>query len=184
MRQHRRAWIIATLLALSSAGGAQAGQICNSATHEKYGETRAFFKDVAAGCDANLRCYVVSHVPDKGQGYQYLQQMRLQRTAPGAPLDLQFVSVDPMANASLRFALSVDDKAWSLSPSFALTANSANEYRVTDQVLTDVLAERIRNGRRATWLYMSDEGAPHAARFGLRGANDAMAWMACMQGKK
>ena len=97
-------------LSVLGAGAANAAEICNARTFQKYGETRAFFQDVIAGCDKDKNCYAATHVADNGQGYAYRQQIRVRRNAGEPTNRLFFVGVDPMPAAKGQFSISVDDK--------------------------------------------------------------------------
>ena len=170
--------IAAGFLGVQSAGAAE---ICKAKTFEKYDETRAFFRDVIAGCDKDRNCYAATHVADNGQGYAYRQQLRVRRNLGAPTYRLFFVGVDPMPAPKGQFAISVDDKAWTLAADTALTPQSGNEFELYDLKLADMMVARLRMGKEAAWLYPSDKGGTYVARFGVRGMNDALKWVACMQ---
>jgi len=176
--------LIAALAAgVLSAQNADAAVICKAKTFQKYGETRAFFQDVIAGCDKAKNCYAATHVADNGQGYAYRQQIRVRRNFGEPTNRLFFVGVDPMPAAKGQFSISVDDRAWTLSAETALTPQSGNEFELFDLKVADKMVAMIRGGKEAAWLYPTDSGGAYVARFGVRGMNSALKWVACMQSR-
>ena len=176
--------IAALGLVALSAQGAGAAQICKAKTFQKYGETRAFFHDVIAGCDKAKNCYAATHVADTGQGYAYRQQIRVRRNFGEPTNRLFFVGVDPMPAAKGDFAISVDDRAWTLSAETALTPQSGNEFELYDLKVADRMVAMIRGGKDMAWRYPTETGGAYVARFGVRGMNAALKWTTCMQARK
>ena len=176
--------ITALVVSVLSAGAANASEICKAKTFQKYGETRAFFQDVIAGCDTNKNCYAATHVADNGQGYAYRQQIRVRRNFGEPTNRLFFVGVDPMPASKGQFSISVDDQAWTLSAETALTPQSGNEFELYDLKVADRMVAMIRGGKEVSWLYPTETGGTHVARFGVRGMNAALKWTACMQARK
>ena len=176
--------VAALAIGALGAGAVNAAVICKATTFQKYGETRAFFQDVIAGCDKAKNCYAATHVADNGQGYAYRQQIRVRRNYGEPIYRLFFVGVDPMPAAKGQFSISVDDKAWTLSAETALTPQSGNEFELYDLKVADRMVAMIRGGKEVAWLYPTENGGAHVARFGVRGMNNALKWVACMQAKK
>jgi hypothetical protein len=176
--------IVTLAMSVLGAGAVNAAEICKAKTFQKYGETRAFFQDVIAGCDKAKNCYAATHVADNGQGYAYRQQIRVRRNAGEPTNRLFFVGVDPMPAAKGQFSISVDDKAWTLSTETALTPQSGNEFELFDLKVADQMVAMIRGGKEVAWLYPTENGGAHVARFGVRGMNDALKWTTCMQTQK
>lgn len=174
----------ALVLCVLSAGTANATEICKAKTFQKYGETRAFFQDVIAGCDKDRNCYAATHVADNGQGYAYRQQIRVRRNFGEPTNRLFFVGVDPMPAPQGQFSIGLDDKAWTLSTETALTPQSGNEFELFDLKVADRMVAMIRGGKEVSWLYPTEKGGTHVARFGVRGMNDALKWTTCMQKQK
>lgn len=175
-----RGWIAATaaLMAMCGAGEAAAEQVCGASVHARFGETRAYFRDVLGACRPDGYCSAVVALTDDG-GAQYRQQLRVARPAPGAPYQVEFVAVSPSpAGDGGPMSLTVGRRHTPLTGAIA-TTQSVNEYRVTDQALADDIVSRVQAARGANWTYQSVAG-PSTAPFPLRGMTAALNWIECM----
>ncbi len=168
---------IATTVFLLSAGAAQAADRCGAQTHMRFGETRAYFGDTLAACRPDGYCSAVVALPDPSGQAVYRQQLRVARPSPGADHLVELVAANPMPVAgSMRFTTpgqTVDPGPW-LVP----TSPGANEFRVSDPILTRSLVSGLRRQRIARWTYLSD-GGPVEAYFSLRGMTAALNWIDC-----
>lgn len=169
-----------TLLALGAAAApALANPACLAQTHTRFGETRAYFQDVLGACRPDGYCSAVIALADPSGQTAALQQLRIARPTPGAPYQLELSATTPMPvnpHSGLRFT--VARQTTDLDRMVLPTA--LNEYRVTDQAVTDRLVSQLRAARNARWKYDSDEGGTHTAIFPLRGVTAALTWIDCM----
>ncbi len=167
----------ATVAALLSAGAAQATDRCGATTHMRYGETRAYFSDVLAACRPDGYCSAVVALPDPSGQAAWRHQLRIARPTPGADYLVELAATDPMPVAGvMRFTTpgqTVDPGPW-LVP----TSPGANEYRVSDPILTRSLVSGLRRQRIARWNYQSADG-PAEAYFSLMGMTAAINWIDC-----
>jgi hypothetical protein len=168
---------IATTVLLLSAGAVQAADRCGAQTHMRFGETRAYFGDTLAACRPDGYCSAVVALPDPSGQAVYRQQLRVARPSPGADHLVELVAANPMPVASpMRFTTpgqTVDPGPW-LVP----TSPGANEFRVSDPILTRSLVSGLRRQRIARWTYPSADG-PVEAYFSLRGMTAALNWIDC-----
>lgn len=164
------------------AGGAAADQ-CGAQTHRRFGETRAYFQDVLAACRPDGYCSVVGEVADPTRQAAYRQQFRIARPAPGAPHQVQFAATDPMpADDAAPMALAFAATAFDVTNHFT-TTGAVNEYRITDQPMTDSVVGELKKARTVRWTYQSPAG-PAGATFPLNGLTAALAWIDCMGSSK
>lgn len=172
--------LAATAALLLSAGAVQAGDRCGAQTHMRFGETRAYFSDTLAACRPDGYCSAVVAIADPSGAAAYRHQLRVARPSPGADHQVELVAVEPMpADGAMRFTLpgqTVDPGPW-LVP----TSPGANEYRVSDPILTRSLVSGLRRQRIARWNYRSADG-PAEAYFSLRGMTAALDWIDCRGG--
>lgn len=170
-----------TLTALAfAAGTAAAADRCGAATHMRYGETRAYFGDTLAACRRDGYCSVVVALADTSGNAVYRQQLRVARPRPGADHVVELVAANPMpVSGTMHFTMpgqTVDPGPW-LAP----TSPGANEFRVSDPILTRSLVSGLRRQRIARWSYRSASG-PVDAYFSLRGLTAALNWIDCRGG--
>lgn len=170
-----------TLTALVlSAGAAAAADRCGANTHMRYGETRAYFGDTLAACRRDGYCSVVVALADPSGNAVYSQQLRVARPRPGADHVVELVAANPMpVRGAMNFTMpgqTVDPGPW-LVP----TSPGANEFRVSDPILTRSLVSGLRRQRIARWNYRSVSGQAEAY-FSLRGMTAALNWIDCRGG--
>jgi hypothetical protein len=171
-----------SVLAAFGAGSAAAEPVCGATTHIRFGETRAYFQDVLAACRPTGYCSVVGEVADPTHAAAFRQQLRVARPAPGAPYQVQFAATDPMpADDAAPMALAFAGTGFDLSDHFAAT-DSANEYRIADQMTADSVVGELKKARTVRWTYQSPAG-PAAATFPLNGLTAALDWIDCMGAK-
>ncbi|KAF0183027.1 MAG: hypothetical protein IV086_02180 [Hyphomonadaceae bacterium] len=177
-----RGWIAATaaLMAMCGAGEAAAEQVCGARVHARFGETRAYFRDVLGACRPDGYCSAVVALTDDG-GAAYRQQLRVARPASGAAYQVEFVAVSPMpAGDGQPMTLAFGREALGLTGSIDRSApNAANEYRVTSDTLAVDLVNRMKKARETRWTYTSVAGVA-TAPFPLRGMTAALIWIDCM----
>lgn len=168
----------AAALLAAFASTASAAEVCGAATHVRYGETRAYFQDVLAACPKDRPCSFVSAQRNPQAPLGESHTLRVLLPKAGAPLDLALVSVLDRVDPADAGVLSWGAERLSLKGRMAVRDNVVNEYWLSD---ADADARRlIQQAREATWTYASLDGAPSTARFNLRGATRALAWMECM----
>jgi hypothetical protein len=161
------------------AGEAAADQVCGASVHSRFGETRAYFRDVLGACRPDGYCSAVVALTDDG-GAAYRQQLRVARPTPAAAYQVEFVAVSPMPAAdpgpmSLAFAGRTINLADAIGP----TPQSSNEYRLSSEDMADDVVARLKRAREVRWTYRSVAGAS-TATFPLRGMTAALAWIDCM----
>jgi len=169
--------LAATAALLLSAGAGQAADRCGAATHMRFGETRAYFGDTLAACRPDGYCSAVVALPDPSGRAAWRQQLRVARPGPGADYQIELAATNPMpVGGPMNFTTpgqTVDPGPW-LVP----TPNTANEFRVSDPILTRSLVSGLRRQRIARWTYASADG-PAEAYFSLRGMTAALDWIDC-----
>jgi hypothetical protein len=176
-----RGWIAATAAAVAmlGAGEAAAEQVCGASVHSRFGETRAYFRDVLGACRPDGYCSAVVALADDG-GAAYRQQLRVARPTPAAAYQVEFVAVSPMPAADPRpMSLAFAGRKIDLTDAIGLTPQSGNEYRLSNQDVADDVVARLKRAREARWTYQSDAGASTAI-FPLRGMTAALIWIDCM----
>ncbi|MDX2235767.1 MAG: hypothetical protein NW200_14805 [Hyphomonadaceae bacterium] len=171
--------LAATVATMMGAGAAAAETVCGAQTHQRFGETRAYFRDVLSACRPDGYCSAVMTVGAGEDGFTYRQQMRVARPTPGAPYQVEFVGVDPMpADDPGPMALSFAGTAFDFTAHHART-ESVNEYRVSDQAMSDAIVGQLKKARTARWTYASASG-PATGAFALNGVTAALDWIDCM----
>ena len=173
-----RFWRLSALWVWLIGAASCAEQICGASVHSRFGETRAYFRDVLTACRPDNYCSAVIALATDG-GAAYRQQLRIARPAPDAPYVVELVGVDPMpagdgAPMSLQFGATKIDLV------SAPTSPGTNEFRVSDHAMADDLVARMRLGRVARWTYQTAAG-PAQAEFPLNGVKAALDWLDCMQ---
>lgn len=180
-----RQWIAAAaaLMTIAGASAAAAETTCGATVHNRFGETRAYFRDVLAACRQDNYCSAVVALPDPSHQGAYAAQLRVARGNPAVDYQVEFVATTPMpAGAGAPMSLTIGADTVDLV-SAALNANSANEFRVSDQAVTDDVVNRLKAGRAARWTYQAENG-PASATFPLRGMTAALAWIECIGGQR
>lgn len=170
--------VVAATLSMCGAGLAAADTVCGASTHARYGETRAYFRDVLGACRPDGYCSAVVALTDDG-GAQYRQQLRIARPTAGAPYQVEFVAVSPSAKDDpAPMSLAFSRRTIDLAGAFTRT-QSTNEYRVTTQSMADDIVSNLKRSRQARWTYQSVAG-PSTAAFPLNGLTAALTWIDCM----
>lgn len=175
-----RMWVaaLATIASIMAAGEAAAAQVCSATTHTRFGETRAYFRDVLGACRPDGYCSVVVALRDDG-GAQYRQQLRVARPTPGAPYSVEFVAVSPSPQGDATpMSIAVGGQTIPLNGKIA-QAGAVNEYAVSDAAVSETLVTFLRKSREARWTYQSNAG-PSVAPFPLRGMTAALNWIDCV----
>jgi hypothetical protein len=166
-------------MTIASASAAAAETTCGAAIHNRFGETRAYFRDVLAACRQDNYCSAVVALPDPSHQAAYAAQLRVARPHPAVDYQVEFVATTPMpAGGGAPMSLSIGADTVDLA-SAALNANSGNEFRVGDQGVADDIVNRLKAGRTARWTYQGENG-PASATFPLRGMTAALSWIDCM----
>jgi hypothetical protein len=168
------------LAAIAAALPAAAKTECGAKTYLRYGETRAKFGDVLGACRPGGYCSVVSTRPAPPNLAVYSAQMRIARPSAGAPFQLEFTGVVPMPRAAgTPMSLTVNGTTTDLTAAQAPTSPGTNEFRVSDQAVTDALVTTLTKAKTAKWVYEGETG-PATAKFGVHGLPKAIAWIDCM----
>jgi hypothetical protein len=173
--------VLAAAVAMTAlaTGTAAADTRCGATLHQRYGETRAYFRDVLGACRPDGYCSAVVALSDK-DGAAYLHQLRVARPLAGEPWQVEFVAVSPTpAEPATPMTLGFGRDTVVLNDAIANVPNVMNEYRVSSQAVADDLVARLKRGRTATWTYRSVAG-PSSATFPLRGMTAALTWIDCM----
>lgn len=178
-----RTMLAAVSVVTALGAGSAAADQCGAQTHRRFGETRAYFQDVLAACRPDGYCSVVGEVADPSRQSAYRQQFRVARPGPGAPYQVQFAATDPMpADDAAPMALGFAGTAFDLSNHFT-TTGSVNEYRISDQAMTDSVVGELKKARTVRWTYQAPAG-PASATFPLNGLSAALGWIDCMGAPK
>lgn len=171
---------VGTLTALSSAT-ALAETVCGVETHQRYGETRAYFRDVWAGCAGSGDCQMSASRIDKSQPVNISHELRFRLPKGGAQLAMELTAVSEMADISKPMKLVYGSSTLDLSGGVETRDNVVNTYHVVDAAKADVAArEMIARSRLARWYFVSDSGTPVVADLPLGGAAKALEWISCM----
>jgi hypothetical protein len=154
---------------------------CGAKTYLRYGETRAKFGEVLGACRPDGYCSVVSTLPAPPKLAVYGAQMRVARPTAGAAYQLEFTGVVPMPkDAGTPMSLTIGAKTMDLAA--AATSPGTNEFRVSDQAVTDTVVSKLKAAAKVKWTYEGETG-PAAATFGVKGLEKALTWIDCMGAK-
>lgn len=178
----RLAAAFATLLggaaALSTAPAA-----AQTGLHQKYGETRAYFRDVLAACRPGGYCSVLSYNgagPDAaGVDADYI--FRVGSAATGLDYELIFTGVASYVAEESPITVIIDgrkiavlepgaDLGWSVS-------QSVNEYGFSQSVGNLTVLPAMKAGRFMTLAFRDQQGRDRSVRFSLRGVTAALRWI-------
>lgn len=156
-----------------------AKQICNAKIHQRFGETRSWFKDVLGTCRPNGYCSIVIILTDKqGDGYTYFQQLRIARPHYNAPYQVELVAADPLPKASgHKMLLTVNGTTFDLT-NWHIQTDSSNEFRISKQAIANQIVMTMKQAKTAQWTYESVHGSI-TITFPLRGLNAALRWIDC-----
>lgn len=174
---------LAAMVAVALLGGlsAAAETVCGVETHQRYGETRAYFKDVWAGCSASGDCQMSASRIDKSQPVNISHELRFGLLRGGKQLSMALTAVSEMADVSKPMKLVYGTSVLDLSGAVETRDNVANTYHVADAAKADSAArEMIARSRLARWTFVSDRGDPVVAELPLGGAAKALEWISCM----
>lgn len=176
--------ISTTALAAATAfasSAAVAETVCGVETHQRYGETRAYFRDVWAGCSASGDCQISASRIDKSQPVNISHELRFRLTKGGELLSMELTAVTDMADISKPMRLAYGTSALDLAGGVETRDNVVNTYHVTDVAKADAAArEMIAKSRLARWSFVSDRGVSVVAELPLGGAAKALEWISCM----
>lgn len=174
-------WLLA-LCAMAAAFGtqAQAEERCGAELHTRFGETRAYFRDVLAACRQDGYCSAVVALPDRsGAGAAWTAQLRIARPLAGEPYQVEVAATTPMpASSPLPMTLAFARTQHALAAA-DFQSTSTNEYRLADQATADAVVQSAKRARSLRWTYQSEVG-PATATFPLNGMTAALTWIDCM----
>ena len=156
---------------------AHAGEACGAETHERFGETRAYFTDSLAACRPDGYCSAVVTLPAREANGVMGNQLRIARPTSGAPYVLELTAVSEEAAATTKHVLRVGRRNHVLP---LAEAGAVNAWAVSDQAKTDAIVADLKAARFAFWRFQQPNGANAQTRFPLRGLTAALAWVDCM----
>ncbi len=174
---------LAAIAAATALGDAPAfaEAVCGVDTHQRYGETRAYFKDVWAGCTPNGSCQISASRIDKTQAVNISHELRFELARGGSQLSMALTAVTEMADISKPMKLVYGTSTLDLSGGVETRDRVVNTYHVTDPAKADASArEMIAKSRVARWSFVSDKGAPVEVDLPLGGTAKALEWISCM----
>lgn len=176
-----RAWVnfaavaVAVILVSSPA---LAQSACGAKTHERYGETRAYFTDVLATCRPDRSCAAVVALKAPNENWVMGNTLRILREAPNARYQIEFIATDPAPVDASKTTLNFARRRHGLP--FGLTEpNGSNSWRVNDQAVVDAIVADVKNARVARWTFPTADGQD-TTEFPLRGMTAALKWIDCM----
>lgn len=174
---------LAALILLAPWSAAAAQEICGAKTHQRFGETRAYFRDVLAACRPDGFCSAVSAIADPAGQAAYRAQLRIARPQAGAPHQVEFTAVDPMPTVGPlgSITLRIGRAAFDFGDRDLEESGAVNSWTVADQAAADAIVAAARTGRWASMGYLmdSDKETIATVRFSLRGMTAALAWIDC-----
>jgi hypothetical protein len=171
--------MLATLAGLANAP-AWAGDRCGVETHARYGETRAFFQDVWAGCAGKI-CQISASDIDRMQAVNIAHELRFVLDPGTLTLGMQLTAVTEMANSAGPMKLVYGRETLNLTGLVETRDNVVNVYHLTDAALADSAARAmISRSNVAKWTFSTEAGAEKTAQMPLRGATKALEWVTCM----
>ena len=174
--------LLLAVLASAVAAPAFAEEQCGIAVTHRYGETRAAFTDVLAGCDKDGACYVSASKIDKSLPANFSHQLRFLQAKGSDKLGLKLTAVEPMADLKGAMVLSYGSIKLDLGGALETRENVVNDYYVKDAAKADELARTlIAKTNKVRWLYQNEKGGAEViADIPLRGATKALEWIQCM----
>lgn len=173
--------LLLAVLAGAIAAPALAEEQCGSPVTHRYGETRAAFTDVLAGCDKDAACYISASKIDKSLPANFSHQLRVLQAKGSDKLGLKLTAVQPDADIKGAMVLSYGSKKVDLGGQLETRENVINDFYVKDAAKADELARTlISKTNKVRWLYQDPKGAEVIADIPLRGATKALEWIQCM----
>lgn len=160
---------------------ALAEEKCGSKVTHKFGEIRATFGDMLAGCDKSGACYASTSKVDKSQAANFSQQLRFLQAPGGGKLGMRFTAVEPMAKVGATMDMQYSYTQVDLTREIETRGNVVNDYYLRDADKADRMArEMTAKSTQLRWSYTPEKGELVTVEFSLRGATKALAWIACM----
>lgn len=163
------------------AAPAVAEPLCGAQTHMRFGETRAFFQDVWAGCTAAGVCQLSASKIDKTQPVNISHEARftLQRDTNLLGFMLMSVTDDVSIDKPMRFVYGKESA--SFTGAVETRDNVVNQYHVKDPAQADTVARAaIAKTNVARWIFMTEAGETKTVELPMRGAVNALDWITCM----
>lgn len=161
---------------------ASAEQICGVQTHTRYGETRAFFSDVWAGCKTDS-CQISASRIDKSLPVNISHEVRFKYEQGQFGVSLTAV-MDAVAIGEPT-KLSWGKKTTDLTGFLETRDNVVNQFHVKDDALAEQIArDALAHAKMLKWSYVTRSGEAKTIAMPARGGDKALAWIECMSAKK
>ncbi len=167
--------------AILVAAPAVAEPVCGTETHIRYGETRAYFQDVWAGCTPTGECQLSASKIDKTQAVNISHEARFTLQAGTPLLGLKLMSVTDAVAIDKPMQLVYGKDSANLTGAVETRGNVVNEYHVKDPAQADTIARAaIAKTNVARWIFTTESGETKTVELPLRGAAKALDWITCM----
>jgi hypothetical protein len=175
-----RVLTIAIAVLALTAGGAEAREMCGATVRSVYGETRATFGSVVGACRPDGYCSAVLALADPARHAAFAQQLRVARPLRGAPYQVELTAAAPLpATPPTPMDIHIGYDFYDLERQQAPTSPGGNEFRISNQSVSDRIVVSMRRSRIARWTYQGESGQT-TVEFNLNGVTAALAWIECM----
>lgn len=175
--------MLAAAAALSAAWPApQAG--AQTGVHQRYGETRAYFRDWLAACRPGGYCSVLGYngAGPNAAGVDANYILRVAQPEAGGRYEVIFTGVQAYASDESAIDVFVDgrpvqsfeptgDESWFRPPQVA------NEHQIPTSPSQFVIVPAMKAGRSMTVVFQDTEGRNRQVAFSLMGLSAALRWI-------
>ena len=163
------------------AAPAVAEPVCGAETHMRFGETRAYFQDVWAGCTPAGVCQLSASKIDKTQPVNISHEARFTLQSGTNLLGLTLMSVTDNVAIDKPMQFVYGKESASLTGAVETRDNVVNQYHVKDPALADTVARAaIAKTNVARWVFATEAGETKTVELPMRGAVKALDWITCM----
>lgn len=184
-----RGAVLALCLAVLAAAGLRAPPTAHAfdsapvpdSITEKYGETRAYFRDWLAVCTpGEAACRAVAYAGKVGHVGDY--QLYVHSDRPGLDYRLVFVPIAAMADTSAPIEIDVDGESlgsfdWQADDGYYREGNVINEFTFGQSRSNLDVLPAMMAGTSMALVFTDEHGQRGTVRFSLMGLTNALGWM-------
>ncbi len=147
-------------------------------------ETRKYFRDWLAVCQADGYCSAVAYMnPNPGDGSVADAWLRVGRHAQETYWEVSFTPIKVMANPAMPFTVLVDGKGEAFTGAGEIAPYGAiNDFFLLGPKVQSVM-DQLMPGSAVEVTFTDDTGATSKANFSLEGLTAALIWIDETQGR-
>lgn len=148
------------------------------------GETRKYFRDWLAVCQADGYCSAVAYMnPNPGDGRVADAWLRIGRHAQEIYWEVSFTPIKVMANPAMPFTILIDGKGETFTGAGEIAPYGAiNDFFLLGPKAQSVM-DQLMPGTAAEITFTDETGATSKANFSLDGLTAALIWIDETQGR-